>query len=125
MSKKYDDLKKTLQDEKSLIEVDLKSIADPDKKIEGNWRSRYPMLDTQDLDEEAQAVGAYDTEVSLEHQLENRLADVNHALEKIEDGKFGVCECCGKEIPHERLVVNPAARFCVNCMKDDVAKHNH
>lgn len=125
MTANLDDIKKQLEEEKTLIEQDLKSIAEPDQKIPGNWKSRYPKYDTRDLDEEAQEVGDYDTEVSLEHQLEKRLVDVNQALGKISEGKFGMCECCGIEIPQERLAANPAARFCVNCTDADVAKHKH
>jgi RNA polymerase-binding transcription factor DksA len=37
------------------------------------------------------------------------------ALEKIENGAYGVCENCGKEITEERLLVCPEAKTCLNC----------
>ncbi|HEX6208331.1 MAG TPA: TraR/DksA C4-type zinc finger protein [Actinomycetota bacterium] len=52
-------------------------------------------------------------DLSIVEQLEDRLADVDRALERIEDGSYGVCEACGKPIVRERLAAIPAARFCV------------
>lgn len=40
---------------------------------------------------------------------------VNDALKKIEQGKYGVCELCGKDIKDERLEVIPYATTCVSC----------
>jgi RNA polymerase-binding transcription factor DksA len=48
----------------------------------------------------------------LEH-VEAELADVEHALARLEDGSYGTCEACGKPIGDERLEAMPAARFCV------------
>ena len=41
------------------------------------------------------------------------LAEIDHALERIAQGGYGVCEACGRAIDAERLSVRPAARFCV------------
>jgi len=43
------------------------------------------------------------------------LKDIDLALEKIQNGKYEICEKCGKEIPEERLKVHPEARFCIKC----------
>lgn len=43
------------------------------------------------------------------------LADVEHALARIDEGSYGICEACGAEIPVERLRAVPAARLCVRC----------
>ena len=50
---------------------------------------------------------------SLLEQLEAELNDLDHALRKLDDGTYGRCEACGKEIPTERLDVLPGARLCV------------
>lgn len=44
---------------------------------------------------------------------DGRLADVRHALRRLEAGTYGTCETCGTPIPDERLEAAPAARFCV------------
>ena len=52
-------------------------------------------------------------DLSLLEQIEAELADVEHALRRIDDGTYGTCEACGKQIDDARLEVVPAARFCV------------
>ncbi|UOY94391.1 TraR/DksA C4-type zinc finger protein [Ectobacillus sp. JY-23] len=42
-----------------------------------------------------------------------QLNDVNHALEKIENGQYGICEVSGEEIPLERLEAIPTATTCI------------
>jgi DnaK suppressor protein len=52
---------------------------------------------------------------ALASSLRETLAEVEHALEKIEDGTYGVCESCGNPIAEARLEAKPAARYCINC----------
>jgi DnaK suppressor protein len=46
-------------------------------------------------------------------RLENEMAEVEAALERIDAGRFGICEACGQPIPDARLEAKPAARYCV------------
>ncbi|HEY0980391.1 MAG TPA: TraR/DksA C4-type zinc finger protein [Candidatus Paceibacterota bacterium] len=50
--------------------------------------------------------------------LQTRLTDVNAALEKIENGTFGICEVSGEKIEEDRLNANPAARTSKAHMND-------
>lgn len=43
------------------------------------------------------------------------LREVNEALRRIEEGTYGTCEGCEKEIPRKRLEVFPSARYCIEC----------
>src|SRR2546421_7389141 len=52
-------------------------------------------------------------DLSILEQIEAELADVEHALRRLDDGSYGTCEFDGKPIPQERLEAMPAARFCV------------
>lgn len=40
---------------------------------------------------------------------------VMEALQRIDDGSYGICLRCTRSIAHERLDVMPATRFCVAC----------
>lgn len=44
-----------------------------------------------------------------------RLQQIDAALERIRNGKYGICVACNKEIPMERLQALPYAFLCVNC----------
>lgn len=46
------------------------------------------------------------------------MALIDNALRKIykESDRYGICENCGRDIPHERLEMVPWARFCLDCV---------
>ncbi|MGH9263721.1 MAG: TraR/DksA C4-type zinc finger protein [Acidimicrobiales bacterium] len=52
-------------------------------------------------------------DLSILEQVEAELADVEHALRRLDDGTYGNCEVCGRPIPDERLEAMPATRLCV------------
>jgi len=43
------------------------------------------------------------------------LAKIEEALERVEDGTFGVCEACGEEIGVKRLEARPVTTLCIDC----------
>ena len=53
-------------------------------------------------------------DLSILEQVEAELADVEHALQRLDDGSYGTCEACGKPIGDARLEAMPAARFCLD-----------
>ena len=44
-----------------------------------------------------------------------RLAEVDEALGRMEEGTYGTCASCGKEIPEARLEARPLSVRCVDC----------
>ena len=52
---------------------------------------------------------------ALAGSLKESLEEVEHALAKLDDGTYGVCEGCGQDISPARLEAKPAARLCINC----------
>ena len=50
--------------------------------------------------------------------LITRLADIDDALGRIDNGTYGQCEQCGWAIPIARLEAIPHARLCVACQQD-------
>lgn len=113
------ELKKKLEEEKRTIETQLKSFAREDKKLKGDWDTKYPHFDggvgSQREEEASNEVEAYVNLLAIEHSLEIQLRDVNLALEKIQKGNYGKCEKCGKSISLQRLKALPAARTCSKC----------
>ena len=57
----------------------------------------------------------YAKELSIEQNTADLLSKVDHALERVASGDYGVCESCGKPIPIERLDVLPYSTLCVEC----------
>lgn len=54
-------------------------------------------------------------EISLAHSILERTAQVERALERLDEGNYGWCERCGNPIPVERLAAFPSATLCVSC----------
>ena len=67
------------------------------------------------MEDEAKEVEEYVNLLPVEYSLETRLRDVKDALQKIKEGKYGVCEGCKKPISKERLKAVPEARLCLKC----------
>ena len=116
MDKKLiNELKDKLEKERKSIQTELESFASEDPHLKHNWDAKYPSRDESDKDEQADEVQEYDNALSLEHSLELKLKDVKSALEKIENGTYGICEKCGKKISEERLLACPEAKTCLKC----------
>jgi DnaK suppressor protein len=66
---------------------------------------------------EEEATESYELErrLTLEKSIREQLASVEHALQKFEDGTYGLCDDCGKPIDPERLEALPQATMCLDC----------
>ncbi|HIW64133.1 MAG TPA: TraR/DksA family transcriptional regulator [Candidatus Stackebrandtia excrementipullorum] len=54
-------------------------------------------------------------EISLANSVRDRMIQVERALERLDEGDYGICERCGTAIPAARLAAFPSATLCVNC----------
>jgi RNA polymerase-binding transcription factor DksA len=67
--------------------------------------------------------GPFDSESLRERELAEATAlhaaavvqEARSALNRLDDGTYGICEACGRAIPFERLEAIPHARRCVAC----------
>ncbi len=53
-------------------------------------------------------------DASILERVEAEIADVDRALKRLDEGTYGLCEACGREITRARLEIKPEARFCVD-----------
>ena len=54
-------------------------------------------------------------EISLANNAREMLEQTEHALERLEDGSYGICESCGNPIGKLRLQAAPRATLCMPC----------
>jgi DnaK suppressor protein len=54
-------------------------------------------------------------QIGVGSRLEATLDRVQRALEKVDDGTYGICDVCGKPIDPRRLRAMPEATVCVTC----------
>jgi RNA polymerase-binding transcription factor DksA len=102
--------------EKELADIGQKNPNNPD-----DWEATPDEdMDNADPDKNirADAIEEYANRIGVSAPLEARITEVNAALERIENGTYGVCEVSGEHIEEDRLEANPAARTCKAHMND-------
>ena len=112
--KTLEEFKELLLKEQKKIEDEHKRIAKPVNEEAGDYATTYTNIG-DDEDENASEVEEYAGNLAIESSLEKRLVETKEALKRIEDGTYGICENCGKEIPIERLKAYPSAKTCMQC----------
>lgn len=82
---------------------------------EGRETTKDEGMDTYDL-----ASDARDRDISLllTDRDREKLKAIEEALERVEDGTYGICESCEAEIAPERLEALPFTRLCVTCQAE-------
>lgn len=63
----------------------------------------------------AQATTERSEMLSLIEQLQHSHGAITKALRRMDEGVYGKCERCGRDIPIERLEARPTASLCVQC----------
>ena len=114
-------LKTKLETEEKVLRQELGEIGVNDKDNPSNW-DITPSDRKQEIefrDEMADRMEDSEEHVALKTTLKSRLQEVRHALEKIADGKYGLCEISGEAIEEERLNANPAARTTIKNMSQE------
>jgi DnaK suppressor protein len=57
------------------------------------------------------------TEVGVGTQLETKQLRVLRALEKLDEGTYGICDACGGPIAPARLRFSPESVLCIDCAR--------
>lgn len=60
----------------------------------------------------------WSTMSGVHSELAERLVGIDRALQRIEDGTYGVCLRRGEPIGRARLEARPAATLCIDCARD-------
>lgn len=73
-----------------------------------------------DRDSEEQALQLENEEVlnALDQEGQEELDRIDRALQRLEEGTYGICVRCGVEIPEARLEAVPQADLCVDCANE-------
>ncbi|HLI63832.1 MAG TPA: TraR/DksA family transcriptional regulator [Terriglobales bacterium] len=65
----------------------------------------------------ARSLADVETHATLIEQLEQRLKAIDLAFNRLEQGQYGICAECGKQIALERLKTLPFASYCQPCQE--------
>ncbi|RXJ91540.1 molecular chaperone DnaK suppressor DksA [Arcobacter sp. CECT 8983] len=106
--KQVEEIKSLLIQNKMTIESTLNNLS--------NEHLNLSEMDLNDEGDFAAASRDYSTDVHIKNQQLRELNLIDHALRKIENGKYtGLCEMCDSEITIRRLRVKPHAMYCIDC----------
>jgi len=50
------------------------------------------------------------------------IAKIKEALQRIDNGAYGICEICGEEISEKRLEARPVTTSCIKCKEEEEAR---
>ncbi len=85
----------------------------------GNQSDALEMAAADDSVKDVADQSVKDVSQEIEYRLSEResqlVADIDQALLRIDEGSYGVCARCGKEIPERRLDALPTARYDAEC----------
>lgn len=114
---------KTLEKERDFLEKELAKLGKRNPSNPSDWMPAKAdddefgagRNDNADIFEEMQDANA------TINELEGRLNLVLRALDKMDNGTYGVCEISGEDIEPDRLAANPAALTCKKHMDMQVS----
>ena len=88
-------------------------------EVQGKYKSPKDHLTEQVADIADDAVQFYDRQLmmGLGEKEFGKLRLVEEAIEKIDEGQYGICLECEELISEERLTVIPFASHCVDCLE--------
>ena len=112
-------LKQKLEEEKALLQKELSGVGSPNPENPADWDAKEePHMEKADLNMSADIQEDMRERHAISDELEGRLKDVNLALQKMEQGTYGICEVDGEKIEDDRLEADPAARTCKKHIND-------
>ncbi|HUO50368.1 MAG TPA: TraR/DksA C4-type zinc finger protein [Candidatus Paceibacterota bacterium] len=108
-----EELRSQLEVERDTLEEELASHGRVQSDT-GEWEGASSGFEGEESDptDVADQIEELATNVSLVKELEERHTEVTDALEKMDDGTYGICEVGDEHIELDRLRANPAARTC-------------
>jgi RNA polymerase-binding transcription factor DksA len=59
-----------------------------------------------------------DVSAYTRYKQETIIPILRDALKRIENGSYGICLHCGKQIERKRLELIPAAQYCLRCSQE-------
>lgn len=106
-----EELREVLEIEKNNLEEELAGHGRVQTET-GDWQGASVGFEGEESDpnDVADQIEELATNVPLVEELEDKHHDVVDALEKMDEGVYGICEVCSEPIPLDRLKALPSAR---------------
>ena len=109
--------------EKDKLETYRQALLEYRKRLTGDYEKALDSaneefgMEVPDINDEASRTMSRRLLMSIGDKSLDTLRQIEEALERIEDGEYGVCAECEAPIPEGRLELVPYAIFCVRCQE--------
>jgi RNA polymerase-binding protein DksA len=113
MSIDTDHFRTLLEDERERVQRAIKRLHGDHASSLDDETDELATAGDNHLGDLATATLNREIDYGLEQDAGQVLAEIEAALKRIDDGTYGSCGGCGKEIPAERLEAVPWARLCI------------
>ena len=118
------ELRKMLEQERDRLMAELEAMEEHAPEVEEQVGMDIGGGYDEDLADVASSTFEREKSVALESSVQHTLAQVEEALQRIEDGTYGRCLRCGNPIDSARLKVLPYATLCIRCKElEEKASH--
>lgn len=104
---------------KALLAAREELVADMEGSSAEVRELRDPTDTPAELGEKASTEFNQEVYYSLRHRSGLTLRQIDEALRRIDEGTFGKCERCGKDIGKARLMAMPLATMCIACKEKE------
>jgi RNA polymerase-binding transcription factor DksA len=105
--------KERLDAERLKLEDELKTVGRRNPSNPTDWEAVPPVVGQEsDPNDAADLITGFEDNTAILKELEARYNDVVAAIARIEDGSYGVCRVCGKQIEDDRLQADASAPTC-------------
>jgi DnaK suppressor protein len=105
---------------KKILNIQLEELL----KSNDNTSRNIPEAEKDPLDftDQASVESELDLNIHIKEREGRLIAKIQEALERLEDGSFGICEECGEPIAEKRLKARPVTALCINCKRKEEAE---
>jgi DnaK suppressor protein len=110
--KELDDLRARLTDERAELQEQLTTLEDQTFAT-----TQSDMSGDVGLDDEAADAGTAtferEKDLSIEHNVRDLMQKIDRALKRMDEGRYGICDRCGKPIEKARVKALPYVDLCI------------
>lgn len=112
--------KKRLEEEKNILEDTIEKMNNKAKL--GSMEEYYSELSFYDNHPADLGTETFmmEQDKGFKQKIESTILEIESAIQKIDDGTFGLCEKCKNRIGEERLDLIPYVKLCINCAKEKI-----
>jgi DnaK suppressor protein len=108
----FTEIRKRLEEERASLQDQIQALGAENQSQQDDYGIGNHLAD------DASEVFTRERNIALSNNAHELLAQVDSALKHLDEGTYGVCARCGREIATERLEALPSATLCITCQSE-------